>query len=509
MRLQRVTQLLALQVALLGARWRSAWTRPLGKTAALTGGGVSLAGGALLVLAAIAFGGVGATLLGALARAEHIELAGDLAAALADVAALLVIATVALSDAQRTGVDPRPLSLLPLGRSERLALDALSVLLLQPSALVLWSASLGLLVGGAMAGRAPLVLPAASGLALLIAALAVLIRRVLGSRGFGRSSPLVRGLVLLLPALWLVGVLRSGSEGLARTPPPFPGFWCGAAFERALVGDVRAVPLGLALHLIALGVLLSATHLSRLPFTPGRPRRGRRLRLPAEWRRTWAPRRAATLLSQSLGAVVITLFFGAVLARHGLPRELLGTATTIVALWLLAAAPTPLLANVLGLGGRAAASAGLVPASGALLLVRGLAAALAPVALALPLLALSAAWVFGAPGLFPLALSGGAGVALAGAGAGAVHAVLWPRAAALRDDGDPIWSGGAGRLLLPIAQGLAASPLILGFAGGGTVAPWRAFATLLAGGALAAAGIALASRLYAKRRLAVLEALLS
>ena len=510
-----VPSLLRLHLAVTVGRLRQATQRRLGVASVLATGAMAVVSGSMLALAAIVFGGVGTMLISTLATADRQTLAAVVAGAMADATVTLTILTTVLSDTQRTGLDRRPLLCQPVREFDLLVLDLLSVLCFQPSAFVIWPASLALLAAAVRIrpDSALLILPATAGLALLSATVAVFFRRLL-SAAHSRPEPLrqvLRVASLVLPLVWLAGVADSVASVSANAPPPWSvGFWIYHSQLLAWSGDGRALAFGLGPHLLAIGVLASTRSLPWLEArlaAAGPQRRVSRL-LPAELRRIWGPPRARAILLQAMVTSVLVLGLGVFIDRRGLEGLPVAAVATALAAWTLVTGVAAPMSNVLGIGGRAGSlilfatsplRRGLLPAVGAVA---------APVLAALGLVLAGSLWLFDDPAAVPIAIGAGGGALAAGLGVGAWLSVAWPQAAAMQDAGDPTWAAGPARLLMPLVQGLPLAPAISSLAGGLGPSPWAAAsASLLLGAGLGLAGAVLAIRRVHRCLPAVAEAL--
>lgn len=511
-------ELLWLHASVTFARWRGVARRRFGLAGMLAGGLVAAVSGAMLLGASLAFGFVGTVLISTLASGDRPLLAALVAAALANTAVALSVLTVVLTDTERTGLDQRPLLLLPLAPIDRLVSDLLSILLLQPTAFVIWPSAFAVFAATVRhrPGTAWLALPAATGVVAVSATAGLLFQRLLNRPHLdGRPRPpsraLLRLLLLVLPLAWLALVLAPNSgESPGHAAPWSVGYWVGESLRFSWAGDHRALLFGLAPHLLSLGLLALAETVprwfpSRLRWIrPWRPRW-----LPHEMRRIWGPARSRALLAQTLVTAGLVLALGLVLTRRGLQGFPFATATGIVAAWVLASGLSAMMANALGLGGRPGAGIVWVGAPLRRLLLPAQLAIAVPVTLLLVIQAWVCFQLFGDSHGSALALAAGLSSLLAGTGAGSLVSVVWPWPSRWEEEGDPVWPPGPGRLWMPVAQTLPLIPVVAALtrAGeGSTIAP--VFATLLLGAAVAALCWGVAAVWLRRRLTSIAEALL-
>ncbi|MDQ7008487.1 MAG: hypothetical protein Q9Q40_14800 [Acidobacteriota bacterium] len=507
--------LFELHLAVTLGRLREAARRRLGVAGIVAAGAMALLSGSMLALAAIVFGGVGTMLISTLASAERETLAAVVAGAMADATLTLTLLTMVLSDTHRTGLDRRPLLCQPVREFDLLVLDLLSVLFLQPTAFVIWPASLALFAASVRfrPASALLGLPAAVGLALLTASVAVFFRRLL-TMAHSQPEPFrpwLRAATLVVPLVWLAGAGDSVA-GAAATPPPVwsVGYWIYHSQILAWAGDGRALAFGLAPHLLAVGVLASTRSLPWLEarLVPSRRRGGSRSWLPAEVRRVWGPTRSRAILVQALITGALVLGLGVFVDQRGFDGLPVAAIATVLAAWTLVTGTAAPMSNALGIGGRAGSLILLAahPVRGSLLPAVG--ALGGPVLAGLGLLLGVSLWLFDDPAAALAGLAGGGGALLAGLGVGAWLSVTWPRPAPMEDEGDPTWAAGPARLLMPLAQGMPLAPLVSTFARSDAASPLAATSASLAIGAgLGLAGAVLAARRLRRRLPAVAEAL--
>ena len=214
-------------------------------------------------------------------------------------------------------------------------------------------------------------------------------------------------------------------------------------------------------------------------------------------------------MTQAVTTAALTLMLCFFLKRRGLEGLPLVPATGLVCAWLIASAPAALLANALGLGGRAAASIMLLGAEPRRLIAWRLGAIAGPPLIILALLPGVFHLIFSAPSTGLLAAFAGTGSLLAGAGAGALITTSSPWPARLADPSDPLWTPGAARLLMPLAQGVAFGPSLAALTTPPGELSWvGCSATLLVGLAAAVSGGWLAAARVAQRPEKISEALL-
>jgi len=495
----------ALHAAVVIAGWRRAALRPRDAAGLALGWLAAIVSGSLLVLASFAFCFVGRTLLSSLLDAGRIDLAVGVAGLLTDASLLVAVLAVALTDPLRSGLDPRPLSVLPLKRSERLAADLAALVFAHPAALAFWAAGVALFLGSAAhrPGVGWTMLPAATGVVVLGASVSLAARRLLLlSRDASTSrvaGVLLRAAILVVPSAGLVWIGASGGslaqhDGLTLTPTP--GGLVGGAVRLAAEHRLLAATYGGLLHLSALLLLASIV---RLPLSPDPSSlSGRRSWwpgvLPIEAARIWRPTRASGLFLQGALAAAMTVGVAALAeprAPSGWPVAETGA---LLAVWILVSSVAPLSANALGHGGRAAASHWLLPESLARSVARAQAWTSLPILAGVAAVAAASALASPSARIPLLALAAGLGLAIATAGLGCVSSVLWPWPSGMNRQGDPLWAPGPGRLLISVGHGLvlalaasslfparetlpaatraAAAGLILGL-GGWLVTLWR------------------------------------
>ncbi len=517
MRIRALVGLFQLQGQVMLSRWREAARQKLGVPALLAGASASLLAGLMLLAASAAFAIVGTVLLGALAEAGEHQLGAAAGGTMANIAVILTGLTVLLSDTQRTGLDQHPLSILPLRRSEIVAHDLCSILWLQPSAFVIWPACLALVAGAGQSSprAAMLSVPAASGTVALAAAFALLLRRLSTPLHPGDETPFLgrplgRSLALGLLVGWLIMMLGP-FEQLGQDPlsPLTPGHWVARALRASWAHDWRAAMAGLALHLVAFGTLALAITLPELRLPRATLPRLRRDWLPTGLVLTWSLPRARALFAQGLGTGVLVLILGAVLVRRGIDTLPIAPVTSLLSAWLIASAPAALMANALGLGGRAAASLGLTPLRPRHLLLHAELAIMAPHLMALLVLPFALSALFHDLPSAGAASLAGLGCLAAGAGVGSALSAWWPWPAALEAEGDPVWAPGAARLLMPLGQGFVLAPVLVSIE---VAKPGLSFsaasATLVLGLALGVGGWLLGASRIAGQPTALTEALL-
>lgn len=469
-------------------------------------------GSALLAACgALFFAWVGAALLVILVGRGEIDLACHAASAVANLTCALAAIAAVIAGTARPGIDPRPLALLPLPHTVIGAIALLSNLFASATALVIWPAGVALLIGAAAAGgtTALLLAPVVAALVLAAAAIAVVAGAYLAPARAG-AQWIVRAIAASIPLLWIVSP-ASPFAPQARPPEAgfTPGSWVGAAFRLAIAGDPRALLAAAALGVLALAAMgLAAPRLARSRFEAATSAGGREWFLPASLQRVWGPPRAASLLAQAMTtSLLIAIFHAALEARAAIPPGLVPMIALVIA-WLLAAAPAPLFAGALGIGGPAAALAFTSAERPALELARTLAIAAAP---SFATIVLWCAWLalLGRTEAALLACAGGFAALAAGAGAGAVASVLAPGPLVLARAGDPLWHHGAARFAVPLVQTLVLSPVAAT-----VLLPSRASETARAamiaamlGFAMLAAGLAIARRMIARDDASIAEAL--
>lgn len=509
--MKTVAALVRLAVAVLWARARAATST--------TGGRVSLAGdffahagsGLLMLVGSLFYAWVGTALIGTLVSRGEIALASSAAAAMADLTCALAVLAALLADGSRTGLDMRPLAPLALPAGEVAIAQVVALLTTGSAALVIWPASLALVAGVAAGSeRAALLLaPACAGLAVVAGALAVLARALFAPRGAAVRA-LWRAVAVIVPIAWSLSPWSPFASLDKGVQAGFtPGSWIGAALPLALRHDPRALLAALGVGLLGFATIaLAAPLLARMAqVAEGGSRR--LARLPAAARLVWAPPRAVSLLAQGLSSAALIVVIHAALVQREIATLGLDALAGTLAAWIIAATPAPLFAGALGLGGRAAAPALLGARRPTRLLAMRLAWIAAPSALALAALVV---WL-AALGRSSAALAAAAaGVAALGAGlgAGALASVLAPARLELAQMGDPLWTHGASRLAVPLAQTLAVSPcLALATFSASRPPAAMVIIALSIGFATAVSGLVLARRRLMLRRDRIVEALTS
>ena len=504
----RSGRLLVLGARLAAARWRLAWRRRHGPAGMLLGGAGALLAWILLAGGAIAFTAVGTTLLAVLARRGDVDLAVAVAGVVADAATVLAVLAVAAAEETHRGIPPRPLLLLPVRPGDRLLAETISLLLAEPLAAVAWPAALVLVLGtGQVAPRAALLLALpAAGLLLFLASLGLAVRRLLLAGGRHRlaTAVLATGIVFAAPAAWLLGSWHEATNLLRLEGGPWtPGWWVRHACREALAGRATAILPGGILLLVSFGLLVLAAREGErpgLPVSRVRRRRPRTLPLATAW---WAARPVVAQWTGNGAAALLVLLAAHVLARQGLSWPALPRVAGAVAGLILASAPAPLLANLLGTGGHGPLGLLLAGARPGRLLARLATAAVVPAAALVPAVAGVAAWLFPGTGAATVLAAGAVGALGLGTGAGLLLSVAWPVRLELDVPGISLWPPGPGRWIMVAVQGLALAPFLR--------APVAAGAILsVTGGCLAVlAGWHLARRTLRDRVLDVTESLLT
>jgi len=470
----RSGRLVLLAVRLALARWRLAWQRRHGPAGMLLGGVGTLFAWLLLAGGAIAFAAVGTTLFAVLARRGDTGLAVAVAGAVADAAAVLAVLAVAAAEETHRGIPPRPLLLLPVGPGDRLLAETASLLLAEPLAAVAWPAALVPVLGaGQVASRAALLLALpAAGLLLFLAALGLAVRRLLLAGGRHRlaTAILSTGIVFAAPAAWLLGSWREATNLLRLEGGPWtPGWWIRHACREALAGHGAALLPGGILLLVAFGLLVLAARGGDHPAIPGagRPRRPpRKFPLATAW---WAARPVVAQWMGNGAAALLVLLAAHVLARQGIPWPALPRVAGGLAGLILASAPAPLFANLLGTGSRGVLGLLLAGARPGRLLARLALAATVPAVVLVPAVTGIAAWLLPATGAALVLAAGTVGALGLGAGTGLLLSVAWPVRADLDVPGASLWPVGPTRWIMVAVQGLALVPFLWGSAIPGAV----------------------------------------
>ncbi len=504
----RSARLLLLGTRLAAARWRLAWRRRHGPAGILLGGAGALLAWILLVAGALAFTAVGTTLVAVLARRGDGDLAIAVAGTVADAAAILSVLAVAAAEETHRGIPPRPLLLLPVRAGDRLLAETISLLLAEPLAAVAWPAALVLVLGaGQVAPRAALLLALpAAGLLIFLASLGLAVRRILLAGGRHRpvTAVLATGIVFAAPAAWLLGGWREAANLLRLEGGPWtPGWWIRHACREALAGRGTALLPGGILLLVSFGLLVLAARADERPgpappHARGRPPRA--LPLAAAW---WAARPVVAQWTGNGAAALLVLLAAHVLARQGFPWPTLPRAAGALAGLILASAPAPLLANLLGAGGRGPLGLLLAGARPGRLLARLAAAAACPAIILVPVAAAVAAWLLPGTGAGLVLAAVAVGALGLGAGAGFLLSVAWPVRLDPDLPGVSLWPAGPGRWIMVAVQGLALAPFLRGPATAGSLLS-------VAGGCIAVlAGWHLARRMLRGRVLEVTESLLT
>ncbi|GAB4371007.1 MAG: hypothetical protein Kow0062_06170 [Acidobacteriota bacterium] len=503
----RIGVLVSLHAALVRARLRRALAG-VGPAGELAGSGLAGVSGAALGLAGAAFFALMVrSLVATLAvHGEH-ELCAALAGALVPLTLALALAVALLGRPPGAAAHRRAFALLPLTRTERVAGDLARALSVDLPALVAWPGALALVVGLAAAdGRAALAVAPAAGALVVLAGLAALAgRAVVGSRRLGAwRGPSLCGLfaTLLAPlAPWRDGPADGGPAGLLLR----------LAVRSALDGRADAWLASAAMTAIAAAAV--ATSVVWLPerlheTETGRPRRARARRAPRLPARILRHPRARAQLAQGIATAALALAVEYALAARGIRARWLSDGVFVLAAWSAATAPAPLMANVLGLGGRAAVEPlRLAPSPGRLLATMLGALSLAGLAALAPV----CAWAAFRGGTAALLLAGIAGLSAlaASAGAGAIASALWPAPRRLDRLDGPVDGSGAARVIVPLAQAVAVAPAFAA-----VMAQGAARATLLASAAAAATlvagtGCALGRLLVARRGARIIERLVT
>ena len=500
----RAADLVLLGLRLARARWRLAWRVRLGPTGLLVGGIGSLLAWSLLVGAGIAFTLVGTTLLAVLLERGRPELAVALAGAVADAGAVLAILAVAAAQETRRGVPPHPLLVLPVRAGDLLLAELVGLLLAEPLAVVAWPTSLVILLGSAQfsPGVALRTVPVAAGVLLFLASLGLAVRRLVLDRWGGRLAGvfLGTGLLFAAPAAWFAAGWRGAGNLLHLCGGPWtPGWWVRQALRAALAGRPAALLPGAALLLVAFGLSAAAALASPASRLPGGTATRRRPALLPAARALVTARPVAAQWAGNTAAALLVLLAGNVFLRQGFPSGI-GEWAALIAGLVIAGAPAPVLANLLGTGSPGPLGFLLAGPRPEAILERLGMAALAPSLVVVPALVLLAGRLLpGGAGPFAAAAVAALG---AGTGAGFLLSAAWPRAVSLELPGIPLWPPGPGRWIMLLAQGLSLAPLAAGLPRGGVGA-------VVTGGFAACAGWILARRILRRRILEVTETLLT
>jgi hypothetical protein len=218
----------------------------------------------------------------------------------------------------------------------------------------------------------------------------------------------------------------------------------------------------------------------------------------------WGSGRSLSALARGVAASGVVLVGASFAARQLIDSPLVPRVGALVAVWLLFSAISPVAANVLGQGGRAGASTGLLPVRAFDSLLRLETWAVAPAALIAACGGVLVAASFGRScGLFAWLVA--AGLLGATIGAGALTSVLWPHPVAPAGAGAELpWAPGPPRLVLSLAHGA----ILLTAASGMSEGLGSASVAVASGAVTAAVGLAVASRTLERRRCSVMEALL-
>lgn len=457
--------LLGLHAAVARGRFRLAVARDHGVTASAAGWFASLFGVLMMVVSATILGVVSASLVTTLARRGEPHLAAGVAGGLADVCLFLAILAVVLQEPLTHGLDPRPLSVLPLRRRDLFLAELIALTTLHPAALVIWtlilSLSAGLLATGLSAFLLALPAIAAAGTACATAALvARALQLEMASQPPSRViAPLGKLALCLLPVMVLLGHDGNWSGWIQRyTDGHSPGAWLARALVDAWGGSLRAWTFALALAALSLSLFALAWRV-RLPLLSlgATARRGTGRRALA---RIWGLPRALPLLLQSVTLVTVLLALADLLQRRGFAAPWIAPAVSISAGWLIASAPAPLLSNLLGLGGTAGLVHGLTPLGWRRLLAESALIVWIVPALVTTLTCLLIGVILGdRSGAFVGWLIGQAQLAL-GVAVGSLVSLRWPWPMELKSIGEPLWGVGPARLVVPLAQSL---PLVTAF----------------------------------------------
>ncbi|GEM_PF-3013953 len=512
-------QLIALDLALVRARWRRATRRVRGIEGVAGGMLASLFSGALLLGGAVFFMWVSVTLMTLLPERGQYDLAAHTGGLMTDAASVLAILAVLMADPSKGETLRVPLTVLPIRPFDRLAADLVSLLFLEPVALVIWPTSLALVIGPGQvrADAGLLMVPAAAGSAMVAASAALFVRRLSARHGGPAGGVKLSGmwgrvLLVSLPVLWLL--TQGGSlESLTEDGPLLgtPGYFVSLALDAAWRGDGAAVVVGLGLLMLAFGLLcLAGIAAANGPGADTDRRAFSRWRRigPLEFRRLLLTERARILLGQSFASGLLIMILTIVLSRRGVfGGETLLHAGAFFSAWMLAQSTAPLMSNALGLGGRASAGMAMLPVRGVVYLLEIEFFLASPAIVGVAILALLMAYLDGFAFSLTLVVFG-LGVCLAGAGIGAWLSTFWPWPAPGRVESSPLWPPGPSRLLMPIGQGLPTIPLA-GWWRGFCSWPTALSACLMIGLLVAVLGIAVAGRRLDRRRKFIAEALLS
>lgn len=457
-----VWQLLGLRLLVARARWRRALgTGAGGATATLAGWFGQLFPLVMLAGAAIVMTAVMTALIRGLRGREELGLAAGTAGALTDVSIVLAAVAVLLGDIGRSGLDPRPLSLLPVRRTSWMLAELCALCAVHPAAVVVWSHAIALTVGASWGAprAAPLVVMVTLGATAMIAAAAVLARALaleLWLRGPATLlAPLVRVIALVVPVYWLFGRGANSGAILHYGDGFGPGSLVAQGMTDAWHGSLRALFWAGALGLMASGTMVAAWGV-RLPrFNPARVNRW--ITQPS-FRRVWGAPRALPPLLQSASIAAVVVMLAAFAHRRGVGAGVAAPLAAIVGAWLLASATAPLMANPLGLGGTAAASIGLLPNAWCRRLFETQLMLLIPPLLLVVALAIAIAALMNDRFAASLALGIGVAQLLVAVGSGCVCAVFWPWPMSLNDETDASWGPGAARLVVPAMQSVVLAP---------------------------------------------------
>ncbi len=465
-----VRELLGLRLLVARARWRRASRVGVGGTTATLAGWVGqlfpllmLAGAAIVTTAVMT------TLIRGLHHREEFGLAAGTAGAFTDVSIVLAAVAVLLGDTGRAGLDPRPLSVLPVRRTSWMLAELCALCFVHPAAVVIWSNALALSLGASWGAAAvtPLVLMVTFGAVAVIAAFAVLARALaleLWLRGPATLlAPVLRLLALGVPLYWLFGRGASNEVILHYSNGYGPGSIVAQGLTDAWHGSWRALIWAGALGLMAAGTMVAAWGV-RLPRAT--PSRANRWMTHATFRRVWGAPRALPPLLQSVSIAAVVVLLAAFAHHHGWGVEAAPAVAAITGAWLLTSASAPLMANSLGLGGVAAASIGLLPHAWCRRLIGTQLTLLIPPLFFLLLLALAIEASMHDARAAQLGLGLGVAQLLVAAGSGSVCAVLWPWPMSLHDETDASWGPGASRLIVPATQSLFLAPASMALVSG-------------------------------------------
>ncbi|UCF66880.1 MAG: hypothetical protein JSV80_14005 [Acidobacteriota bacterium] len=514
--IRETVDLIGLELALARGRWRRARAAERRAVGVLAGGLPAAVAGTLLVAGALLLALVGAAIVFELTREGETARAGTAAGMLADGGVALVLLAMAVSDPLRAAADRRPLRVLPVSASARLAAETVSVLTVQPSAAIVWPTAIGLLAGAvamAGAGGALRLAPAAAGVLVLSVGAALVLKRL---TALAWASPRRGAAAQALAVVLLVGLigseLGSGVAGRAEFLLPIPGALIRGAFASpsivyGLIAASALIASGVALLLLAARLpspesscRLRRAHGPRHVSHSSSSRRGWVLDLT----RVWAARRSCALLTGGLASGLALAFLGELFRTRAL--EDLALAAGLGGCWVVVSSSHPLFANVLGLGGRAGAGIGLLPVSGMRLLLPGLLAVTAPIAAGV--LAVSGVpFLFGGAASSSLVLcAAGTSLVWCAVGAGAWLSVRWPRPVQLEGRDPTLWPAGPSRLLMLAAEAVALGPLLL--RPEGSIVAGTSVSLLLSA-LVALGGLVAASRRLDRQRTRFTEALLA